>query len=407
MSQETAPRKPRLLFCSYHSYLDPSSGAALATRDLLELLAAHGWQCAVLSGPELDFEQAASFEAVLRAQDLPFQFRPGTVLETPCTLYHWVLGGVPVHAFVPTAAGPRRPPTKEEGRAFLSLLDHVQQRFRPDLLLTYGGQWVAHPLIRRAKAKGVKVVFALHNLDYDGTDLFREVDAILVPSHAAQEHYRQKFGLTSTAIPGPWNWDRVLCSRVNGRYVTFVNPQPGKGAFWFARVAAELGRRRPDIPLLVVEGRGQADWLARCGLDLSGLTNLHGMANTPDPRQFYAVSKAVLMPSLWQEALGRVAVEALINGIPVLASRRGGLPEALAGAGCLFDIPQQYTPQTRQAPTAEEVAPWVETIERLWDDPAFYAAESGRCRQAAEAWRPERLWPRFEEFFLRVLQPSA
>jgi hypothetical protein len=79
----------------------------------------------------------------------------------------------------------------------------------------------------------------------------------------------------------------------------------------------------------------------------------------------------------------------------------------LAGAGCLFDIPQQYTPQTRQAPTAEEVAPWVETIERLWDDPAFYAAESGRCRQAAEAWRPERLWPRFEEFFLRVLQPSA
>ena len=30
----------RLLFASIHSYLDPASGAALATRELLELLAA-------------------------------------------------------------------------------------------------------------------------------------------------------------------------------------------------------------------------------------------------------------------------------------------------------------------------------------------------------------------------------
>jgi hypothetical protein len=72
-----------------------------------------------------------------------------------------------------------------------------------------------------------------------------------------------------------------------------------------------------------------------------------------------------------------------------------------------LDIPEQYTPQTRQAPTAAEVAPWVEAIARLWDDPRFYAAERARCRQAAEAWQPERLVPRFEEFFLRVLQPSG
>ena len=30
----------RLLFASIHSYLDPSSGAALATREVLELLSA-------------------------------------------------------------------------------------------------------------------------------------------------------------------------------------------------------------------------------------------------------------------------------------------------------------------------------------------------------------------------------
>jgi hypothetical protein len=49
---------------------------------------------------------------------------------------------------------------------------------------------------------------------------------------------------------------------------------------------------------LLVEGRGTSDVLARLPLDLSGLTNLDRMANTPDPRDFYRVSRAVLMPSL-------------------------------------------------------------------------------------------------------------
>ena len=126
----------------------------------------------------------------------------------------------------------------------------------------------------------------------------------------------------------------------------------------------------------MVEGRGQADWLAHTGLDLSGLTNLHRLANTPDPRDFYRVSRAVLMPSLWQESFGRVAAEALLNGIPVLASRRGALPEVLAGAGFLFDVPERYTPTTTLVPTAEEVAPWVETLARPSEDAVSYEASA-------------------------------
>jgi glycosyltransferase involved in cell wall biosynthesis len=154
--------------------------------------------------------------------------------------------------------------------------------------------------------------------------------------------------------------------------------------------------------VLVVEGRGRVSWLGRTGLDLRGLTNLYQMANTPDPRDFYGVSRLMLMPSLCRESYPRVAVESCINGIPVLASNRAGLAETLAQAGRLFEIPARYTPETTVAPSAAEVAPWVEAIMQLWDDETAYAHEQQRCRTAAQAWHPDHLLPRFEKFFATV-----
>ena len=118
---------------------------------------------------------------------------------------------------------------------------------------------------------------------------------------------------------------------------------------------------------------------------------------------FYGVSRLVLMPSLCWESFPRLAAESLINGIPVLGSRRGGLPETLEHAGVLFEVPERYTPQTRLAPTAEEVTSWIDMIIRRWDDKDFYAQERQRCLAAAEAWHPDRLLPRFEEFLTQVI----
>ena len=328
------------LFCSYHGYVDPSSGAAVATRDLLEGLAARGWPVGVLCGPHLDFQQAESLPQLLTDQGVSFQAQAGPAqADPPFTLFHFFPREVPVTIYQPAFLGPHGVPGPGEGRAFLRLFHGIVDRFRPDVILTYGGHWLAEQVIAAAKRRGLKVVFALHNFSYRGVDLFRPVDAVLVPSRFARDHYRQTLGLNCTALPSPLAWDRLCCSQVEGRYVTFVNPQPHKGVFFFARLAWELGRRRPDIPLLIVEGRAPADCLGQTGLDLSSLRNLYRMPNTPDPREFYRVSRLVVMPSLWWESFGRVAAEALLNGIPVLASNRGSLPETLAGAGFLFDGP--------------------------------------------------------------------
>ena len=58
-------------------------------------------------------------------------------------------------------------------------------------------------------------------------------------------------------------------------------------------------------------------------------------------------------------------------------------------------------------PTAEEVAPWVETIIRLWDDAAYYDRCSLAARQRAQAWHPDRLAPLYRDFFRRIAQLPA
>ncbi len=365
------------------------------------LAAERGWPCGVLCGPVLDFEDGRSLEQLLCAKQIAFDLIRGPARAF--SLFQFVHHGIPVTIFQPSIMLPPDQLALGGGEDFLPVFDTVVDRFQPDVLLTFGGFWVSQQVMARARQRGLVVVFALRNFNYHHAAIFRDADAVLVPSRFAQEEYRRELGIHCTVLPGLCNLAKSRCPKIDGHYATFVNPQPEKGLFWFARMAYELERRRPDIPLLVVEGRGQAESLGYTGLDLSGLGNLHRMTCTPDPRDFYRVSRVILMPSLWRESFGRVAVEALANGIPILASRRGALPETLAQAGFLLDIPARYTPETRLVPSAEEVAPWIDTLVRLWDDAEFYEKERCRCLAAAEAWGPERLLPQYEEFFRQVV----
>jgi glycosyltransferase involved in cell wall biosynthesis len=319
-------------------------------------------------------------------------------------LYHYTLNGVPISQYRPETFEPRRPATQDEGVPFLDVVSRACARHRPDVVLTYGGLPFASHLMRRVQRAGARVVFCLHNLEYRDPTLLREADALWVPSVFAREAYRERIGVSAEAVPWPWDRARAVADRTDGRFVTFVNPIPAKGVAWFARIAAELSRRRSDVPFLVVEGRGGAGWFHRLPIDLSGVTTMRVMPSTPNPRAFYAQSRVVLVPSLCEETFGRVAAEALANGLPVLAANRGALPETLGGAGFVFDIPQKYTDPARMAdvPMEDEVGRWVAVIEQLWADDAFYAEHRARAHERARTWDPNRLCAGAETFLRRV-----
>lgn len=310
MSASDPRRGKRILFASYHCYIDPSSGAAVSVQELLTQLSERGWEARTFCGPLLDSNRREDIRQILADEHIAFRETTIATEGHPFSLLSFDDGAIRSSVFVPKGFSGRLP-SRQSGRIFVDGFQQALDQWQPDILLTYGGNRTAEPMFHEAQRRGIRVVFWLHNFAYGDARLFQKVDRVIVPSECSAAHYRETLRLDTHVLPYALNRDRVACDRsADQRYVTFVNPQPHKGVFVFARIAEQLHRRRPDIPLLVVEGRAGVEWLERTELDLSGLSNLNLMKNTPDARDFYRVSHIVLMPSLWRESFGRVAAEA-------------------------------------------------------------------------------------------------
>src|SRR5437667_8601043 len=65
-------RNSRILFASPHCVLDFSSGAAIATLDMLEMLAGIGYRCQAFGASKLDLPDETSFEQSLTDSAVPF-----------------------------------------------------------------------------------------------------------------------------------------------------------------------------------------------------------------------------------------------------------------------------------------------------------------------------------------------
>jgi hypothetical protein len=72
-----------------------------------------------------------------------------------------------------------------------------------------------------------------------------------------------------------------------------------------------------------------------------------------------------------------------------------------------FPWSSHCTPASGVVPTAQEVAPWVAVIERLWDDPAFEAEHRRRALAEARRWDSETLAKQYEECFFRDARAAS
>ncbi len=255
-------------------------------------------------------------------------------------------------------------------------------RFHPDVVVVQSWRF---GMVEQALRHGAAAMLYTHSANsiIEGvTNRGLLAHCLLVANSAFNAEFQGSTIKAPFAVLPPLvNPSRYLCDGPR-KHVVQVGLSREKGA----QVTFAIARQRPDIQFLVVqnwEGLQRTDRTA-LQTEAAALANLHIVPPERDARDLYRRARLLLAPSQGLETWGRVVNEAQLNGIPVVASNRGGLPEAVGSGGVILDW--QSPPDL-----------WAAAVSRLWDEPDWYAemARRGRARMTEDDVRPNVLCNRF------------
>lgn len=390
----------RILLTANASYLPPRGGATRSNLAWLKRLSAAGHECRVVSSALPD---EASRQAQLRDEGIELNLRA-------------IRDGIEIAE----SGGLVFISAPEPGRRIQALRREIAG-FRPDWVLV-SSEDVGHVLLREAfqSAPG-RVVYLAHtpqwfpfgpeswNPDAAAAALLARAAAVVAIGEHMAGYIEQHLGRAAAVIhppiypPGPW----PRLGRFGRGYLTLVNPCAVKGISIFLALAG----RFPDAPFAVVPGWGTtaADRDA-----LRARPNVTFLPNVRDMEDVLAQTRVLLMPSLWYEGFGLTAMEAMLRGIPVVASDSGGLVEAKRGTGYVVPVcpVERYEPEfdehalPRAVAGQTDLAPWEAAVRRLLADPEEYEREAEASRDAARRF-VDGIDPSRMEAFLLSLQPGG
>jgi glycosyltransferase involved in cell wall biosynthesis len=234
----------------------------------------------------------------------------------------------------------------------------VIDKLKPDAMIVTVLGAKSLPLAAAVASTGLPAIIYVRNVELNGSCQRFPQGArikIVANSRFTREFLSKKFGIDAQVIP-PIIVPSSYRTNTLRSHVVLINPHPRKGGDLAVFAAVQL----PKIPFLFVESWPLSRELKKkYKRALSGCSNVRWLPPTSDMRKIYRRAKFVIMPSKWEEAWGRVATEAQVSGIPVIATDIGGLPESVGPGGVLM---------SRDASPED----WVNAIRKLWDDDTEY-----------------------------------
>lgn len=279
-----------------------------------------------------------------------------------------------------------------------AVLSEQIREFQPDWVLV-SSEDLSHVLLREAHhAAGSRLVYLAHtpqwypfgpaswHTDAQATAIVRNAAGVVAISHAMAAYIEQHCGAIAKVIHPPTYGSPPYprFGRFDRGYILMINPCIVKGISIFLALA----ERFHDYPFAALTGWGttQKDREA-----MSCFPNVRMLESVGHIDEVLSGARLLLMPSLWLEGFGLIAMEAMLRGLPVIASDSGGLVEAKAGTGFVIPIlpiekfepvfDETHMPKPVEA--AQDVEPWEQALRTLLTDRDVYRAESDRSRDAA------------------------
>ncbi|MEM6901678.1 MAG: glycosyltransferase [Pseudomonadota bacterium] len=387
-----------ITFAATMCALDPVSGAMHSVRAILETLQAAGCTASSYTGSLFDAKRQVSFVQA---------FGPEAGSDVALGKIVSIQRNGVNHYVFRTQRSQGQFLTKAEHEGMLERWRQFLATNKPDLVLSFGRSKLAKTMRQLAAEAGSKVVLYLGNAEIDDAAMFAPGYSAICPSNFLAEHYRKQYGIETAVInpiiaPEHERENQLagldLAARQALGFVTLINPIPHKGLTLFAQLAARAATERPDIRFLVIEGRMSRRQLQAGGMDFAAWPNTWLIPEQQNMGAVFARSVMLMMPSYWAEGFGRTVVEAHLSGVPVLASDRGGLPEALGGIAPL-PAPSSCLGAYDRFPTPDELEPWWERMVSLWDDVQAYEEAVIEAKQAAKQFHPDATRQRLLDWF--------
>lgn len=250
---------------------------------------------------------------------------------------------------------------------FYRAIEGEIERFQPDLV--WSQLEGALPVLQTAHRLGVTGLCYVHDAEFDPQEMraIAALDCHLVASSGfLADKVQRATGRRAEIVYPPAELYFDTSGDPHG-VVTMINPHPVKGLDTFL----EIARRLPGVRFLLQESwKLGVEALSDLQRRLAELPNVRFAHRVSDMRSVYCQTRLLIVPSRWEEGFGMVVLEAQSCGIPVIASRRGGLPEAVGDGGVLID-------------DFMNVDAWVRGIEHALNDSKRYAALAARARKHA------------------------
>ena len=369
-------RPSRILFACPQTVFDVSNGASMQVYSMLQEFSRRGIEAASFCGGVFDDPAGAAripnlAEQIKENQGKAVLINKDSSANSENPITHWFFTGF--HSTVWNEM------THEEETNFLNKYTEVLRTFKPDLVIGYGCDALCRSMWMEARSFGIPTAYIICNGNHHHYR-FPLHDIVLCDSKATAKLYKDEDGLTVHPFGNVINPELVVAKQRNPQTVTFINPAFAKGVAVVARLILMANKERPDISFMVVETRKKfADALRalkKPGSEVGSAFQNQTFKNialrdaTYNVSEIYATTKVLLAPSLCYESWGRVATEATMNGIPVLASKSGGLPEAVGTGGITLEKPASNQGPDENwlvLPSEEECRPWADALYDLYD----------------------------------------